>query len=178
MRLCTAVSGVRAARQPVVRSSHRRIPRSQAAQDGHRGPPRTQRRLPRVYTRARSRATWDATGGWRGRLAVPGAPQASGQLGEPPQRIDVGWNRELVEMLSVAGEQTNIEPIPTEVESSAQHVKRGPLGARLVDTAERLTDGGPSSWQSRARARAAGDGASAYGQWSRRARTPARQPVA
>ena len=69
-------------------------------------------------------------------------------LGEHPQRVDVGRNGELVEMLSVVGEQTNIELLSIEIESSVQHVIRGLLGARLVDTAERLTNGGPSSWQS------------------------------
>jgi hypothetical protein len=68
--------------------------------------------------------------------------------GEPPQRVDVGWNGELVEMLPVVGEQTNIELLSTEIESSVQHVKRGLLGARLVDTAERFTNGGRPSWQS------------------------------
>jgi hypothetical protein len=69
-------------------------------------------------------------------------------LGEHPQGVDVGRNGELVEMLSVVGKQTNIELLSIEIESSVQHVIRGLLGARLVDTAERLTNGGPSSWQS------------------------------
>jgi hypothetical protein len=49
-------------------------------------------------------------------------------LGEHPQRVEVGWNAELVEMLQVLGEQTNVEPLSTEIESSVQHVKRGRCG--------------------------------------------------
>jgi hypothetical protein len=40
-----------------------------------------------------------------------------------------------------------------------QHVNRGLLSARLVDTAERLTNGGPSSWQSLATVRGRAPGA-------------------
>jgi hypothetical protein len=51
------------------------------------------------------------------RLAV----QLLDALGEPPQRVDVGWDGELVEMHSVVGEQTNIELLSTQIESSMQH---------------------------------------------------------
>jgi hypothetical protein len=44
--------------------------------------------------------------------------------GEPSQRVDVGWNAELVKVLSVLGEQADINFLSTQVESSVQHVKR------------------------------------------------------
>jgi hypothetical protein len=43
------------------------------------------------------------------------------------QRVDVGWDGELVKVLSVIGEQADIEFLATEVESSVQHVKRASL---------------------------------------------------
>src|SRR5215218_9447810 len=64
----------------------------------------------------------------RSQLSRPGrcGPHLLDAPGEPPQRVDFGCNGELVEMLSVVGEQTNIELLSTEIESSMQHVKRGP----------------------------------------------------
>jgi hypothetical protein len=43
------------------------------------------------------------------------------------QRVDVGWDGELVKVLSVIGEQADIEFLATEVESRVQHVKRASL---------------------------------------------------
>jgi hypothetical protein len=69
--------------------------------------------------------------------------------GEPPQRLDVGRDGQLVKVLSLPGEQADIELLATEIESSVQHVKRASLVRRgLVNTAQRFTNGGPSSWQS------------------------------
>ena len=59
--------------------------------------------------------------------------------GECLQRIGVGRNGELVEMLSSIGEQTDIELAATEIESSVQHVERASSGLGLVNTAERVT---------------------------------------
>jgi hypothetical protein len=68
---------------------------------------------------------------------------------QSPQRVDVGRDGELVEMLALLGEQADIELLATEIESSVQHVKRASLVLRrLVNTAERFTNGGPPSWQS------------------------------
>jgi hypothetical protein len=50
---------------------------------------------------------------------------------ERSQRVDVGWDGELVEMLSLTGEQTNIQLLATEIESSVQHVERVLLGTRF-----------------------------------------------
>jgi hypothetical protein len=61
--------------------------------------------------------------------------------GEPSQRGNVGRDGQL----ALLGEQTNIELLATEIESSVQHVKRASLVLRgLVNTAERFTNGGPS----------------------------------
>jgi hypothetical protein len=46
---------------------------------------------------------------------------------EPLQRIDVRWNGELVEVLSLLGEQADINLLSAEIESSVQHVKRASL---------------------------------------------------
>jgi hypothetical protein len=76
-----------------------------------------------------------------------GADRLSVHLIDPPrqpaQRVDVGRNREPVETLSPPPQQADIKPLPTEVAPSTQHVKRGLLGTRLADTAERLTNRGP-----------------------------------
>jgi hypothetical protein len=70
------------------------------------------------------------------------------------ERVDVRRDGELVDVLPLLGEQADVEPAPTEIQSSVQHVKRGLLGApRLVTTTEPVTNGGPSSWQSKAIAR-------------------------
>jgi hypothetical protein len=69
--------------------------------------------------------------------------------GEPLQRVDVGRDGELVKVLSLTGEQANIELLATEVESSVQHVERVLLGARFsVNTSSVSPKGDPSSWQS------------------------------
>ena len=38
--------------------------------------------------------------------------------GERSQRVDVGWDGELVNVLSVPGEQTDVNLLSTEIESS------------------------------------------------------------
>jgi hypothetical protein len=69
--------------------------------------------------------------------------------GEGSRRADVGRDGELVQVRSLIGEQTDVDFLSTE--SSVQHVKRALLGARrLVITTERVTNGGPSSRQSKA----------------------------
>jgi len=50
--------------------------------------------------------------------------------GEPPQRVDLGRDREPVEVLPPLGEQTHIELLATETESSVQHAKRASLVLR------------------------------------------------
>jgi hypothetical protein len=68
---------------------------------------------------------------------------------EPPQRIDVERDGELVDVLALIGEQANVELLSTEIESSLQHVERVPLGARFsVTTASVSPKGDPPSWQS------------------------------
>ena len=55
---------------------------------------------------------------------------------EGPQRVDVRWNDELVQMFSLLGEQADVDFLSTEIESSVQHVERVLLGARFsVNTA-------------------------------------------
>ena len=58
------------------------------------------------------------------RLAVDLLDSAS----ERSQRVDVGRDGELVEVLSLIGEQADVELASTEIESSVQHVKRASLG--------------------------------------------------
>jgi hypothetical protein len=70
--------------------------------------------------------------------------------GEPPQRVDVGRDDELIEMLSPLGEQADIELLATEIESGMQHLRWASLVRFGWWTTERLTHGGPSSWQSKA----------------------------
>jgi len=46
---------------------------------------------------------------------------------ERSQRVDVGTDGELVEMLSLLREQTDVNFPSTEIESSVQHMKRASL---------------------------------------------------
>jgi len=69
--------------------------------------------------------------------------------GEPSQRVDVGWNAELVQVLSVLGEQADINSFSTQVESSVQHVKRASSVLVFRDTTsvspkEALLHGSPN----------------------------------
>jgi hypothetical protein len=69
--------------------------------------------------------------------------------GEPPQRVDVRWDGELVEVLAVIPQLANVELSAAEIQSSVQHVERVVLGARFsVNTASVSPAGDPSSWQS------------------------------
>jgi hypothetical protein len=47
--------------------------------------------------------------------------------GECLQRVDVGRDGELVEVLSLIGEQANVNFAAAEIESSVQHVERASL---------------------------------------------------
>ena len=68
--------------------------------------------------------------------------------GEGPQALDVGRDDELVEVLTLIGEQADVNLLSTEIESSAT-CEAGLLGVpRFVDTTERVTNGVPSSSQS------------------------------
>ena len=60
--------------------------------------------------------------------AHTGSPWTSlDPAGERPQRVGVGRDGELVEMLSLIGEQADVEPLSTEIQSSVQHVRRASL---------------------------------------------------
>jgi hypothetical protein len=50
---------------------------------------------------------------------------------EPPQRVDVGRDGEPVEVSALLIQQADIELLPTEIQSSVQHVERVLLGARF-----------------------------------------------
>jgi hypothetical protein len=50
--------------------------------------------------------------------------------GQPPQRVDVRRDGELVEVLSLPGKQADIELLATQIESSVQHMKRAYLVLR------------------------------------------------
>jgi hypothetical protein len=52
--------------------------------------------------------------------------------GEGLQRVDVGRDGELVQVLSFLGEQADVDFASTEIESSVQHVGTGLLGGRWV----------------------------------------------
>jgi hypothetical protein len=72
-------------------------------------------------------------------------------VSEPPQRVDVGRDGELVEMLTPIGKQADVELSATEIESSVQHVSGPPWCSFSVNTTS-VSPGGPPSWQSEATA--------------------------
>jgi hypothetical protein len=47
---------------------------------------------------------------------------------EPAQRVDIARHGELVQMLSLIGEQADVELPSAQVESSVQHMQRASLG--------------------------------------------------
>ena len=77
------------------------------------------------------------------RLAVDLLDAAS----EPSKRVDVGRYGELVQMLSLIGEQTHVELLATQIQSSVQHVNGPPRGWFSM-TSGACHRGGPPSWQS------------------------------
>jgi hypothetical protein len=81
---------------------------------------------------------------------------------QPAQRIHVGRHGEPVEPLSRIAEQTDVELLPAQIESSVQHMQRASLGARIVDTAERLTNEGAPPHGSPNQARRAASRVLAY----------------
>ena len=83
--------------------------------------------------------------------SIPPAPACLlprlARRGSSGRRVREGG--ELFDQLALVGEQADVEALSTEIESGVQHVS-GPPWSSVGGTTERHTNGGPSSWQSKA----------------------------